>query len=113
MGRPMANERARELRKAQTEAERTLWRYLRLLRVEGHHFRRQVPIGDFIVDFACISARLVIEIDGGQHNDTPGRVADTSRDARLGRRGYRVLRFWNNDVMVNPEGVIEVIRRAL
>ena len=113
MGRTMANERARDLRKNQTDAERKLWRYLRLLKADGVHFRRQVPIGDFIVDFACVSARLVIELDGGQHNLQAGRASDESRDERLHRRGYKVLRFWNNDVMANPGGVLEVVRRTL
>ena len=113
MGWRMPNERARDLRKNQTDAERRLWRHLRLLKTDGFHFRRQVPIGDFIVDFACVSARLVIELDGGQHNAQAGRGADESRDERLRRRGYDVLRFWNNDVMENPEGVLEVVRRAL
>ena len=109
----MANERARELRKNQTDAERRLWRSLRLMKAEGFHFRRHVPIGDFIVDFACLSSRLVIELDGGQHNVEGGRATDESRDARLRRRGFTVLRFWNNDVMANPEGVLERVRRTL
>ena len=109
----MPNERARDLRKNPTDAERRLWRHLRLLKVDGFHFRRQVPIGDFIVDFACVSARLVIELDGGQHNAQAGRASDESRDDRLRRRGYTALRFWNNDVMANPEGVMEVVRRNL
>jgi very-short-patch-repair endonuclease len=109
----MANERARELRANQTDAERKLWRSLRLLKTEGFHFRRQVPIDSFIVDFACLSARLVIEIDGGQHNMTPGRLGDEARDAHLRRRGFTIVRFWNNDVMANPEGVIEMVRREL
>ena len=109
----MANERARELRRNQTAAERKLWRSLRLLKRDGFHFRRQAPIGHFIVDFACISSRLVIEVDGGQHNAEAGRNSDESRDADLRRRGFTILRFWNNDVMANPEGVMEAVRRAL
>ena len=112
-GVKMANARARELRKNQTDAERKLWRYLRSLKRDGLHFRRQAPIGDFIVDFACISFRLVIEVDGGQHNAEAGRISDASREADLRRRGFTVLRFWNNDVMANPEGVMEVVRRTL
>jgi very-short-patch-repair endonuclease len=109
----MANERARELRRNQTDAERKLWRSLRLLKRDGFHFRRQAPIGDFIVDFACISAWLVVELDGGQHNLEPGRTSDAARDARLRRRGFTELRFWNNDVMANSDGVMEVVRCAL
>jgi very-short-patch-repair endonuclease len=109
----MANERARELRKNQTDAERKLWSSLRLLKRDGFHFRRQAPIGDFIVDFACLSARLVIELDGGQHNLEPGRTNDATRDKRLRRRGFTILRFWNNDVMANPEGVLEIVRHTL
>ena len=109
----MANERARELRRNQTAAERKLWKSLRLMKPDGFHFRRQAPIGDFVVDFACITSRLVIEIDGGQHNLELGRTSDATRDERLRRRGFTVLRFWNNDVMANPESVMEVVRRTL
>jgi very-short-patch-repair endonuclease len=79
----MANERARQLRRNQTDAERKLWRSLRLLKKQGFHFRRQVPIEGIIVDFACYSSRLVIEVDGGQHNDDAGRAADNRRNAML------------------------------
>ena len=109
----MASKRARELRKNQTAAERKLWRYLRLLKTDGFHFRRQVPIDHFIADFACFSARLVIELDGGQHNMESDRSRDAERDAHLRRNGFTVLRFWNNDVMANPEGVMVVVRRIL
>jgi len=78
-----------------------------VLKTDGFHFRRQVPIDHLIVDFACLSARLVIEIDGGQHHWEAGRHADEARDAHLHRHGFKVLRFWNNEVMVNPEGVME------
>ena len=107
------SKRARELRKNQTDAERKLWRELRGLKARGFHFRRQVPIDHLIVDFACLSARLVIEIDGGQHNMEMRRNRDADRDAHLRRTGFTVLRFWNNDVMANPEGVMEVVRRNL
>jgi very-short-patch-repair endonuclease len=109
----MANERARQLRRNQTDAERKLWRYLRVLKADGFHFRRQVPIDPFIVDFACLSTRVVIELDGGQHNADAGRINDETRDGHLRGRGFMVLRFWNNDVMANPEGVMEVVRRTL
>ena len=109
----MAIARARQLRKNQTDVERRLWPHLRLLKAEGFHFRRQAPIDHVIVDFACFSARLVIEIDGGQHNTNEGLRTDAGRDAHLYHRGFNVLRFWNNDVMRNIEGVMHVIRGAL
>jgi very-short-patch-repair endonuclease len=109
----MANERARQLRAGQTDAERKLWRRLRVLKTDGFHFRRQVPIDHLIVDFACLSARLVIEVDGGQHNWEAGRHGDEARDAHLHRHGFKVLRFWNNEVMVNPAGVMERVRSVL
>jgi very-short-patch-repair endonuclease len=98
-----ARERARMLRRGMTEAERALWQMLRSRQVDGYRFRRQVPIGWFIVDFACHEARLVVEIDGGQHD--PWSEREVSRTRFLEREGYRVLRFWNNEVLDNPEGV--------
>ena len=109
----MANKHARQLRRNQTDAERKLWRSLRLLKSQGFHFRRQVPIDGIIVDFACYSSRLVIEVDGGQHNEATGRAADKQRDAMLAENNFRVLRFWNNDVLANPEGVMEVVVASL
>jgi very-short-patch-repair endonuclease len=109
----MAIARARQLRRNQTDAERRLWRQLRSLRAKGFHFRRQAPIDHVIVDFACYAARLVIELDGGQHNTDEGLRTDATRDAHLYHRGFNVLRFWNNDVMRNIEGVMQVIRGAL
>ena len=109
----MANQIARTLRKNQTVAERKLWYQLRLLKAEGFHFRRQVPIDKLIVDFACFSQRLVIEVDGGQHNMEPGLKADAARDAHLYHQGFNVLRFWNTDVMKNIEGVMTQVRGAL
>ena len=95
-----------------TDAERALWHRIRHRQVEGHRFRRQVPIGPYIVDFACLNAGLVIEVDGGQHNDA--LEEDRVRDAWLNARGYCVLRFWNNEVLGNGDGVlmrlIEVLR---
>jgi very-short-patch-repair endonuclease len=100
---------ARDLRQNMTDAERRLWRELRR-RSLGARFRRQVPIGSYIVDFACLSSRLIIELDGGQHLESP---SDRQRDAWLQDRGYRVFRFWNNDVLRNTEGVLTVILAAL
>jgi very-short-patch-repair endonuclease len=109
----MANQRARNLRRNQTDAERKLWTYLRLMKRDGFHFRRQVPIDRVIVDFACYSARLVIEVDGGQHEMDSGRNVDAKRDSSLRKQGFQVLRLWNNDVLGNPEGVLDRIQSAL
>ncbi|NWG26359.1 MAG: endonuclease domain-containing protein [Pseudorhodoplanes sp.] len=109
----MANARARNLRANQTYAERKLWYRLRELKPYGFHFRRQVPIDHLIVDFACLSVRVVIEVDGGQHNTVRGQQDDKSRDAYLQREGFRILRFWNNDVLANLEGVMQSVCEAL
>ena len=100
---------ARALRQNMTDAERRLWRELRRGAL-GARFRRQVPIGSYIVDFACLQCRLVIELDGGQHLENPD---DRQRDTWLRSQGYRVLRFWNHDVLQNAEGVLTVILAAL
>jgi very-short-patch-repair endonuclease len=107
----MANENARQLRRELTDAERRLWTHLRQNQLDGHRFRRQVPIGPYIVDFACLSARVLIEVDGGQHTDA--LHYDAARSAWLEARGYQVLRFWNNDVLSNTDGVLMVIRETL
>ncbi|MCX7295668.1 MAG: DUF559 domain-containing protein [Hyphomicrobiales bacterium] len=109
----MANKVARQLRTNSTDAERKLWRFLRSLKAQGFHFRRQVPIDHFIVDFVCYSARLVIEVDGGQHNMQPGLRSDVVRDEYLKNQNFQVLRFWNGDVLGNPDGVAEVIAAAI
>jgi very-short-patch-repair endonuclease len=105
--------RARHLRRDMTPSERKLWWRLRELAPEGSHFRRQATIGPYFADFACHSTKLVIEIDGGQHGMTPRIKRDLKRDAYLERNGYRVLRFWNNDVRENIDGVLMVICDAL
>src|SRR6516164_9275940 len=92
--------RARDLRQNMTEAERALWYGLRRGQL-GWRFRRQHPIPPYIVDFACLEAKLVVEADGGQHADS----RDQQRDAYLRRQGRRILRFWNNDVLQNRAGV--------
>jgi very-short-patch-repair endonuclease len=94
-----------------TEAEQQLWRMLRSRQTEGYGFRRQVPIGGFIADFVCHAVRLIVEIDGGQHD--PSSAAEASRTRFLEAEGYRVLRFWNNEVLDNPEGVGAAIADAL
>jgi very-short-patch-repair endonuclease len=100
------------MRHEPTNAERVLWQRLRYLEVAGSHFRRQATIGPYFTDFACHAARLVIELDGGQHNEARGIARDAKRTADLQSRGYRVLRFWNNDVLSNVEGVMEMIAAA-
>jgi len=107
----MPNQRARDLRNNMTDAERAIWRLLRQRQIDGHRFRRQVTIGPYIADFVCLEAKLVIEIDGGQHAEQ--QSYDATRDALFRDQGFRVLRFWNNDVLKNPEGVISVIATAL
>jgi very-short-patch-repair endonuclease len=98
---------ARKLRRNQTDAERTLWFRLRDRRLDGLKFRRQMPIASYVVDFCCESARLIIELDGGQH--TTRSESDAKRTAVLEAQGYLVLRFWNNDVLRNIDGVVESI----
>jgi very-short-patch-repair endonuclease len=109
----MANNRARQLRSNSTDAERKLWWHLRPLKRAGFHFRRQVPIDHLIVDFVCYSARVVIEVDGGQHTLPAGLNSDRLRDDHLRQNNFRVLRFWNNDVLGNIDGVMEIIRQTL
>ena len=107
--RPTA--RARDLRLNATDAERRLWQHISARQVAGVRFNRQVPIGPFICDFVSRSVKLVIEVDGGQHD---WQAEDDARRTRfLEAQGYRVLRFWNNDVLQNPEGVVLAIERAL
>src|SRR5580698_9312990 len=105
--------RARRLRRNTTDAEKRLWYRLRKLDLDGSHFRRQVPIGPYIADFACMAARLVIEIDGSQHADDKRQQYDELRTRWLAKEGYRVLRFWNNDITRNMVGVKETIYAAI
>jgi very-short-patch-repair endonuclease len=100
---------SRRLRHNATEAEQTLWRLLRDRRLTDFKFRRQVPIGPYIADFVCYEARLVVELDGSQH---AGSKRDAVRDEELNRRGFRVLRIWNND-LANPNVVLDAIWSAL
>jgi very-short-patch-repair endonuclease len=103
--------RSRELRKNPTDAERRLWRHLRDKQLDNFRFRRQRPIGNYIVDFVCLEAQLVVELDGGQHAEQ--QQYDARRTAYLVAEGLKVLRYWNNDVMQNVEGVLEDILAAL
>jgi very-short-patch-repair endonuclease len=102
---------ARRLRRDQTDAERVLWLRLRDRRLNGWKFKRQVPIDRYVADFCCADARLIVELDGGQHSETT--EADTKRTEILEAMGYLVLRFWNNDVLKNTDGVLEVILETL
>jgi len=104
---------ARRLRKGSTDPEVRLWRYLKRLETRGTHFRRQMPIGQFIVDFACPAARLIVEVDGSQHGEDEARLRDQLRTEWLEAEGYRVLRFWNNEVTHNINGVMDAIYVAL
>lgn len=105
--------RARQLRRDMTMAERKLWWRLRELGAKGLHFRRQATIGPYFADFACHTTKLIIELDGGQHNEVSQSKRDRKREAYLKRNGYRVLRFWNNDLRENIEGVLTVICDAI
>jgi BirA family biotin operon repressor/biotin-[acetyl-CoA-carboxylase] ligase len=101
---------ARNLRNNATEAERCLWLHLRASRFEGAKFTRQFPIGNFIADFACRRLRLAIELDGGQHCDSP---TDANRTRIIEAHGYRVIRFWNHEVLDNMDGVLTVIAQEI
>jgi very-short-patch-repair endonuclease len=96
-----------------TDAERKLWRHLRRLHVGDSHFRRQATIGPYFADFACHERRMVIEVDGGGHAEHDRMIADAARTKFMESRGYRVLRFWNNDVLNDIEAVMLVIHEAL
>ncbi len=104
---------SRNLRREQTPWEAKLWYYLRNKRFCGLKFKRQFRMGDYIVDFYCASKKLVIELDGGQHNEKLIESEDRKRTEYLTKQGYKVLRFWNNDVEQNIEGVLETIRREI
>jgi very-short-patch-repair endonuclease len=104
------HEFVKQLRSQMTDAENLLWRHLRANRLNGAKFKRQQAIGLYVVDFIHFGARLIIEADGGQHN---GAASDTRRDAWLKSQGFRMLRFWNNEILQNIEGVLEVIMDAL
>jgi very-short-patch-repair endonuclease len=101
---------ARKLRGNQTDVETVLWNRIRNRQIDGHKFVRQEPIGGYICDFVCRDKLLIIEVDGGQHNESP---TDAIRDQRLIADGFRVLRFWNNDVLGNLEGVLATIQSEL
>lgn len=99
--------KARYLRREMTDVERLLWRALRVKQLHGHRFRRQHPVGSYITDFACIEQKIIIELDGGQHQEN--LTYDEQRTAFLQAHGWRVLRFWNTDVLNNLDGVLATI----
>jgi very-short-patch-repair endonuclease len=101
---------ARCLRVSQTDAETVLWNRIRNRQIDGHKFARQEPVSSYVCDFVCRQRRLIIDVDSGQHN---GSAKDAIRDRRLAEDGYRVLRFWNNDVLSNLEGVLATIQTTL
>jgi very-short-patch-repair endonuclease len=100
---------AKKLRANTTPHERILWRALKELPVEGTHFRRQAPIGPYVVDFFCPAKKLIVELDGGHHNDDATAVRDRKRQVWLEQEGYRVIRFWNSDVTSDLSAVMERI----
>ncbi len=101
---------AKQLRKNQTDAENLMWRELRASRLQGFKFKRQVPLGIYFTDLVCFEAKLIVELDGAQHNEN---ARDTIRDKALREMGFNVLRFWNNDVLQNLDGVKLAIVEAL
>ncbi|MGE3149845.1 MAG: endonuclease domain-containing protein [Pseudorhodoplanes sp.] len=105
--------RARSLRRETTDAERIIWSALRAHRLNSASFRRQTPIGPYVADFVCHEARLIVEIDGGQHFEPEQIRKDAKRSAFLEAKGYRILRFTNHDVMINRQGVLESIAAAI
>ena len=109
---PRQRNRAKQLRQAMTRAETLLWRYLKADRIDGLGFRRQVPIRNYIADFVCMSAKIVVELDGESHDFAERQRADQIRDAFFVSEGFQVLRFSNEQVMSNLEGVVETVRQA-
>ena len=108
---PTSTRTARTLRRQQSDAERRLWWYLRARQLSGVKFRRQQPIGSYVVDFCALDPKLVIEVDGGQHMERAAQ--DAQRSAYLQRCGYAVLRFWNDDVLQRTEAVLEQITQEI
>jgi very-short-patch-repair endonuclease len=113
MERPQQADLAKGLRRKQTEAEKIIWAKLKNRQLDGVKFRRQQPLGSYIVDFISLDEKLIIEIDGGQHNESRDIERDGKRMEWLEREGFHVVRFWNNDVLLNIEGVLEKIREVL
>ena len=107
----LLNERARDLRSRSTDAEHRMWYFVRSRRLKGYKFVRQYIVGPYIVDFICREKKLIIELDGSQHADAV--IYDQERTYYLESQGYRVLRFWNNEVLNNINGVLEMILESL
>jgi very-short-patch-repair endonuclease len=110
--KPDHRNRAKHLCRTMTRAETLLWRYLKAHRIDGLGFRRQMPLGNLTADFICLSAKLIVELDGETHDFTSRQLADSKRDAFLKSAGFTVLRFPNDDVISNLAGVVEVIRQT-
>ncbi len=108
---PGKTHNSRELRKNMTHVERLIWHKIRARQLQGVRFRRQYPIGRYIVDFICLEQHLIIELDGGQHAEQQNY--DTDRDIWLTRQGFKVLRFWNNEVLENMDGIVQIISKYL
>ncbi len=113
MPKPSLSHRAQELRQTETEAEQIIWSWLRTKKLNGVKFRRQEPVGKYIVDFVSFEKKLIIEIDGGQHSLEDNRINDKARTEWLKSQGFRVIRFWNNEVSANLDGVITRIKESL
>ena len=109
--KPPLEHLARHLRNNPTDAEHILWQHIRMSQLDGHRFLRQRVIDNIIVDFICRGPKLIIELDGSQHDQQ--RTADNLCTRRLNQHGYRVLRFWNNEVVQDPEAVLHTIQQAL
>jgi very-short-patch-repair endonuclease len=108
--RPRPTNRAQKLRNNATDAERRLWQHLSRRQLESFKFSRQIPVGPFVCDFVCREKKLIVEVDGGQHAEIS---RDAARTAFLKAQGYRVIRFWNNDVLGNMDGVLQTIAAHL
>ena len=113
MEKPNLVNRAKKLRQSETEAEQVIWSWLRAKRLKGVKFRRQEPVGIYVVDFVSFEKKLIIEIDGGQHNIEVNKANDEVRTEWLESQGFRVIRFWNNEVSSNLDGVIALIEESL
>ena len=100
---------AKSMRSAPTDAERRLWNLVRAGRINGLKFKRQVPLDGYVLDFVCFERKLILEADGGQHAESAG---DERRDKHFAASGFTTLRFWNSDILTNPDGVVRVIRDA-
>ncbi len=104
---------ARQLRKRMTDAERTLWKAIRCEQLHLFKFRRQAAVGDYIVDFVCFESKLIVELDGGQHNELDAQEYDQQRTVWLESQGFCLLRYWNHDVLADCDAVVEAIWIAL